>query len=225
MEQNYPRIDKLLTERPSETESIIFATRGGCPPLPRVSLARDSAYCADFLATAIEISKDSSINRIVIGAAWLSYFTNDYNIKGLDDSNMSMATMAARPLALGEFSNIADIFKIEGKRVYLLLTTPHSVHFDPRSLVERPLWKLAASPYLSRQEFERDTVWLMNELRRIAAKSGATVIDPSLTLCDAEKCPALADDGRPIYRDSGHVRASFVREHFSFLDQTVLIAK
>ena len=63
---------------------------------------------------------------------------------------------------------------------------------------------------------------LATALRRVARESGAIVIDPVASLCDAALCPATAANGEPMYHDFAHLRPSYVRDHVTFLDRTLL---
>jgi hypothetical protein len=58
----------------------------------------------------------------------------------------------------------------------------------------------------------------MNRLRRIAARTGAVVIDPVEHLCDSVQCRVVDVEGRPIYKDDNHLRSSFVRDRATFMD-------
>jgi hypothetical protein len=58
-------------------------------------------------------------------------------------------------------------------------------------------------------------------LRAVAENNGARVIDPLDTLCDRRLCPGTTTDGRAIYKDISHLRASYVRDHATFIDQTL----
>src|SRR5262249_37577959 len=55
----------------------------------------------------------------------------------------------------------------------------------------------------------------------IAARHGATVLDPFDSFCSASKCPLVDDDGTPLYKDSAHVTASRARESAVFIDATL----
>ena len=60
-----------------------------------------------------------------------------------------------------------------------------------------------------------------NRLRKIAINIGATLIDPADTLCSPTRCPAVQEDGTPIFKDASHLRASYTRSHFLALDQFI----
>jgi hypothetical protein len=59
-------------------------------------------------------------------------------------------------------------------------------------------------------------------MREIALNNGAQVIDPIPTLCPGGQCIRALPDSTPIYHDDNHLRASYVREHATWMD--VLVA-
>jgi hypothetical protein len=75
------------------------------------------------------------------------------------------------------------------------------------------------APFTSRQTFERIRQWPSNRLRAIAARTGATIIDPAQFLCDSLTCPDRTSAGEPIYQDENHLRAGFAARHASWIDK------
>jgi hypothetical protein len=62
----------------------------------------------------------------------------------------------------------------------------------------------------------------MEMLRKAAVRAGVEVIDPVSLLSTNGICPSLDDQNRPIYCDPHHLRSSYVRDHASYLDKTIL---
>ena len=54
----------------------------------------------------------------------------------------------------------------------------------------------------------------------IASESGAIAIDPFESLCRDGSCLSTDIFGRPAYKDGYHLRAEYVRNNASFIDQT-----
>ena len=71
------------------------------------------------------------------------------------------------------------------------------------------------------REYLEHEGWLRERLTRIAAERGAKVIDPLPHLTDGDYCKAWDGNG-PIRFDRSHLRPSYVREHASWMDQTVV---
>ena len=78
------------------------------------------------------------------------------------------------------------------------------------------------TPPVDAAAFESFVAPLSSRLRAIAARTGASAIDPRASLCDAMLCPAAGADGMPLYIDSNHLRARFARERASFVDDMLL---
>jgi SGNH domain (fused to AT3 domains) len=63
---------------------------------------------------------------------------------------------------------------------------------------------------------------VQNELRRIALATGAQILDPRDTLCVGLECAATDADGKPLYKDTNHVRPFYALSHGGFIDQVLL---
>lgn len=104
-----------------------------------------------------------------------------------------------------------------------MLDNPGSSAFLPGVIYRRDVFAGAAvhgegisrSAALAVQAPQRDG------LIALAARSGAHLIDALAELTRGDAIPALSDDGEPIYMDSNHLRAAFVRAHVRYLDVTV----
>ena len=60
-------------------------------------------------------------------------------------------------------------------------------------------------------------------LRRVAERAGATIVDPTQWLCQDAACPAADADGRPLYKDDSHIRASVARSRLRALDEFIYL--
>jgi hypothetical protein len=76
----------------------------------------------------------------------------------------------------------------------------------------------------ARAEIVKAVTPIVSKLLQIAQETGANVIDPLKSLCDAMTCPATTPSGEPMYHDSYHLSPSYVRESVRFLDETILDA-
>jgi peptidoglycan/LPS O-acetylase OafA/YrhL len=74
LQQYSPRIVKLLNDNPSVTKSVVFATRGGCPPIPNVFEDQRHPWCTTNYKNTIEkYAFTEEVDSVVIGFAD-SYF-------------------------------------------------------------------------------------------------------------------------------------------------------
>ena len=60
---------------------------------------------------------------------------------------------------------------------------------------------------------------ISEKIQRTAEAAGARVIKPLDYLCDNEFCPIADKDGRLMYFNYDHLRASYVRDHATYIDQ------
>jgi hypothetical protein len=73
IQQYAPRISSLINENPDRYRSALFATCGGCPPMPGV---REGGHrlCSDLVDNVLDLANAPDVDAIVIGAPWKAYF-------------------------------------------------------------------------------------------------------------------------------------------------------
>jgi peptidoglycan/LPS O-acetylase OafA/YrhL len=232
MEQYYPRIDKMLTDNPRGTRGVVFAAEGGCPPLPNVKSDHEP-YCEGLVPAAMQLATDPHIESVVVGALWISYFVTSEALPlpwYYQDSTFKGSTALGTPgaqKALSAFESMIGRFTRNGKKVFIVLQIPSGEAIDPRFMIERSLTNLSFRirvKSLPKAVEVSEFAWVDSRLREIARRTGATVIDPLESLCDATQCPTVTPEGEPIYQDAVHLRPSYVREHVRFLDPIVQLA-
>lgn len=228
LEQYYPRIDELLTQDPQHAHTAVFATGGGCPPIPDVWEARH-AYCEGLVDQAIAYARKPTVDTIVIGAAWDSYFHDldsrySYQVKDGAFNGTLLPDSEAAQRAFGSLERMLQQLSALHKHVVLILQIPVGDTLDPRRMIKRGLSTLQFnidSPPLSRPAVAAEVAPLDSQLAAIAHRNGVELIDPLEYLCDPTQCPTLDSNGAPMYRDAGHLRPSYVRAHVHFLDTFV----
>ncbi len=222
MEQYYPRIADLSNTQ-AAVRGAVFIVSKGCTTVPADFSeynAPDPFACTPHVQHVLSYEQDRSVDTVVIGACWYCMFVSYGGQFG--------AAGPLKPDAVRAFDRVQEIvgrFTSANKRVYLLLDTPVGVQFDPRQMIRRNLFPPRfevnrSSP--SRTAINTALEPVSSKIRQIAASAGASVIDPMDVLCDGETCRSVSVDGEPLYRDSRHLRASFVRANASFLDQTLV---
>ena len=225
IEQYWPRIDKLISERPSETKSAIFATVHACPPLPNVK-QKDHPRCNGFVEKVYAFAEDSSVDTVVIGANWLHYFNSNlylFEEKGFS-GNLGIGSDASNRAYKALESMIVSL-RQQGKKVYLVLNIPVGEENNPKAMIQRSLLKggfYVNVRNINRDQFVAASEPVISKLKEVAHRSGAVILDPIDFLCDSLICPSLTKDGEPIYKDVSHIRPFFAREHVFFLDETIL---
>ena len=208
MQQYYPRIDRLLTENPNTTKGALFITMAGCVPIPFIK-GFAQAKCEGLAERALSVAENFDVDTVVIASGWVGYGV--FNSTQRDQAYELLATMIAK-------------YKSMRRQVYLVLPIPIDDGFDPYHLVTRNFFdfgfKIESRP-VERAKVDAVIKPVALRLTQIAEATGAEAIDPTRFLCGEGDCPTFSDDGLPIYMDSGHLRPAFVREHITFLDETV----
>jgi peptidoglycan/LPS O-acetylase OafA/YrhL len=232
IQQYYPRIDRLLTSDPSGTKSVIYSTRGGCPPIPHVR-ENHLPDCDGLIEQGIELARDPDVDTIVIATDWSRYFLGigDPETKAyyFDDGSTkgplrnAMGSEASNKALLAFESMIAQFTKAK-KTVYIVLPAPTGVIFRPRSMITRSLSDLSfriRSPNISTTSIVSQVSPIVMRLRQIAKNTGAITIDPIAFLCAGPICPVLTPQGEPVFRDATHINPEYMRQSVSYLDGVV----
>lgn len=235
MEQYYPRIDWLLTQHPGETRRIIYSTRGGCPPIPFVR-ENHLPWCNGLVDKDIKLASDPKIGTVVIAADWTGYFmalgpaeiwTYYYQRDGIRGELRGRLGSPAADAALSGFEAMVAHFVASGKVVYIVLPSPTGLVFSPRRWIERGVTDFSFrihEPFVSAPDYIAAISPIVGRLERIAAHTGAQLVDPLASLCNSERCPVVAADGTPIYRDRSHLNPLYVLNNVRYLDDIFMIA-
>ncbi|HXZ97136.1 MAG TPA: acyltransferase family protein [Burkholderiales bacterium] len=225
MAQYWPRIDKLISEKPFQTKSAVFAIVNACPPIPNVR-QKNHPRCNGFMERVIAFAEQRDVDTVVLGANWLYYFNNSsYQFEeqgfsgdlGTGSEGSSRAYQALESMIAG--------LRQQGKKVYLVLNIPVGEENDPKAMIRRSLIKggvYADVKNINRDHFVAASEPVTARLKDIARRTGAITINPVDYLCGKSICPSLTEDGEPIYKDRSHIRTSFARDHVFFLDETIL---
>ena len=176
--------------------------------------------------TSPDLCRLWTVARVVIAASWIAYFNNSpYYLDGAGGGSLIVGTRAwntAFDILSGEIRGLVA----QGKSVWLVLNTPSSPQLTPTLSLHRKV--TGATDFvplaLDRGAFEQSWLPIKSKLIEVARSSGARIIDPMRSLCDASTCPGLTADGAPIYTDGGHLRATYVRDFATFMDETLGIA-
>lgn len=232
IQQYYPRVDRLLTNDPFGTKSVIYSTRGGCPPIPHVR-ENHLPDCDGLIEQGIELARDPDIDTVVIATDWSRYFLGigDPETKAyyFDDGSTkgplrnAMGSEASNKALLAFESMIAQ-FRGAKKKVYILLPAPTGLIFRPRSMITRSLSDLSfriRGPNVTTASIVNQVSPIVMKLRQIAKNTGAIIIDPITYLCAGPTCPVLTSQGTPVYRDATHINPQYMRESVSYLDSVV----
>ncbi|RZL67595.1 MAG: acyltransferase, partial [Variovorax sp.] len=73
VEQYAPRAVELSRTQPGRLDSLFFATRGACPPIPNLLEDRDPV-CGERFDSMLRFALSPQIDTVVIGGCWACYF-------------------------------------------------------------------------------------------------------------------------------------------------------
>lgn len=223
IEQYYPRIDWLLTER-SVQKSVVFAASGSCPPIPHV---RDDhrPHCDGLVERALDYARDGGVDTVVIGANWIQYFEqypeNQYYFVDHGAHLALSGNAEGVRQSLASLQNMMGSLIAEGKRVYLILQGPTGTYVDPRVMIKRTWSDMRFEiqpPTVQKRQLSEAFAYFVSPLRAVAAEVGAVVIDPVEQLCADATCALFTADGEPVYKDHAHLNPAYVRKYVQYLD-------
>ena len=133
MQQYYPRIARILADRPTNNHSAVFAVRDWCAPtefdLPS-SFGATSPTCRAFVHDAFEYAKIQKVDAVVISACWQCYFVS-FDLAGTGRVN------PGADQALDGLQAVVRKLVLASKRVYIVLGNPAGFDLDPRSRIRR----------------------------------------------------------------------------------------
>ncbi len=223
MEQYYSRIKSQMARHPGQFPTAVFATYGLCPPLPGIR-SRHGYACDKFFDFALGQANNPLVKTVVFSAFWENYF--GYETDGDKTTKVYRADDALRmkgpgmPLAVQEFDEFGSSIRSlrsQGKRVFIILSNPTSIVFDPKKMVSHFTGAFHARD-LEISEL-RTSRLILDRLKAVGVQCGAIVIDPVPYLCNATTCKTTSEQGLPLYKDDNHLRSSYVADHATFIDE------
>lgn len=232
MIQYSPRIIELRTSKHLD-RAVMFAVGWGCIPVPHLHEPQAHEACEGYADRAVRLAlRDPRIDTVVFGGEWFSTVWapegthSSFYFLRPEGSKLYLATGPEASARLkAELDTAFGALRAAGKSVYLVLNNPVGDDIDPHRMV---LGRFATSSSASWPS-ESDCSWFLETyqpLRRflstIASEEGVKVIDPGLFLTDAtRKTCRVANERGPLYRDSIHLRPSYVRAQATWIDETV----
>ncbi|HET9797072.1 MAG TPA: acyltransferase family protein, partial [Gemmatimonadaceae bacterium] len=201
-EQYYPSV-KHEAELHPDGPTVAFSTFGGCPLLPTF-LPR---LCQGPYARAMRLASSATVRRVIIASAWDMYAAN-----GDQGEQYELPASALRASFAALEPDILRLRRL-GKDVVLIGPHPHAEVADPELLAAHrrisAIGTIAPTRFASSFPLSafRERTRVVNEsLERLAARTGATLIDPASVLCPGGDCLTMDDHGTPIRKDSNHLR-------------------
>jgi len=221
-QQYGPRMEEVVLTHPEANAQVVFATKGGCPPIPGIRREM-SPECTGFADKVLAFARDSSVSDVVFVAQWTGYLDTRSLVFVRNDGTLVRGDAALEPV-LEQFAVIIRDLTMRGKKVYFVANIPVGREMDPRYVLHRQ-WSgdlEVRSQGIDREVWEKGIKNTVSRLAQAALGAGATVIDPADELCGPKVCRSVTSDGEPMYRDGFHLRATYMRERVHYLDRIVL---
>jgi peptidoglycan/LPS O-acetylase OafA/YrhL len=228
-EMMLPRLALLARDNPVE---ITLMRQQGCPPLPSLLWTRYLAQCRDFAKRAFDAAERGHYPRVMILSAWALYFGREdeggmkpgalcgYSWRGCHPITDRAIVDAQVSEAFAEFAERLRRLVAGGARVSVVLPGPEPSEIRPHDYYQQAFFSgtpLMAPP-IDKAAFLARTAKVRAMVIAAAGHAGAEIIDPMESRCGATTCPVF-DDGRYIFTDTHHLRASrVVRPGFAYLD-------
>ena len=236
LQQYYSRVKKLA-ESSDLAYTVVYAGVGGCPPIPHVSRIADPGGCTILNDPSFALARQPDVKKVVFGSAWhyfypiagrskslsfvkfehdaMVYMDGDVNRHGISPDSPEFG------VAFSGFETlVAELISL-GKEVYIVLPSPISEEFDPRSMIDRVSGQAKASAGISKLKYSESFAPVIAKLTQISMRTGSKLLDPTIDLCPNGFCSAFYGSD-PIYNDIGHIRPYFARDHISIFDTVIL---
>lgn len=224
-EQYAPRILEK-TNSTNINKNIYYATYGGCPPIPHAQQFTKKQGCINLFKNAIKLLNQNNIQTIVIAAFWSQYFTPDsskYMNQERPYNNQFLSSGLQKEMRKNFSSFIHKLSK--DKKVYVVLDTLNTRSVTPTEFYSGSRLSLSLQhtkkipKYLPISYIKKEVNHLVSSITK---KNGGNIINPNASLSYQDQFLVSLEDGSPIFKDSNHLRASFVRKHANFIDIVLL---
>ncbi len=212
------RVSYLLQHHLVTDRNVYFATHEGCIPVRSTAarLAGSDHSCLDYWSSLNSFLQQKNPAVVVIGACWSCYLLPESAHSGVVDEGLIQKVM-------GNLSQFVEELRSRRVNVWVMTDNPNSSRFDPASALSDNRF---AAPTEQRQLPDRIRVndeqfALDTQIRAVAERSGARVIDPFDSLCDPRHNCLMAVHGDAVYKDNNHLRSSWVQQQAGFVDPTL----
>ena len=217
IEQYYPRMEYLTHNDPSLNETW-FLTHGGCFPTAEIiSFKRDCKNLKDVK----HLLSQYQFDKIVLSGDWFPRFNIDEWQVNIGNTLTPINTPAGRNKAFNIIEQLLVELSNSSQQVVLILALPTGKRYDFKEVARQSFKNEAIELAYAKSHFEDKYQSFNDELIRIANKHNITLVNPLDFLCGPSECSVVDINGKPVYKDIKHIRASYMREHVSFLDFTV----
>ena len=223
MEQYGPRVVDLYAD--GESKEAAFITGGGCPPIPNLVKAEERLRkrCSKLLKRFEAVLNENNVKTVVIGASFNGYFSGEHQNTYYNKGELIAKLSTEEGVKLAKASFYEFVSKLTEKyRVVVLLGMPTDKKFDPNTLLNAdgvrrsiPLGIDESSISFTQADYQ---IRLSNEMKNRLSELKVVAVDQAAVICPNKLCRSINERGQPIYKDNGHMRPFFVKEHMDLVD-------
>ena len=190
----------------------LFIAHGRCPPLLHLSLTDEpTERCAQLNDAALQLALQKQISEVILVARWSYYdqgtgYGPDANeVRRLIDldppqqPDASQHAMFARML-----ERTVRMLVHSGKKVILVAPVPEAGIDVPETMALAAIHGSTQDRRSSLDSYRFRNAFVLDDLAKLHAKYGVTIVDPASVLCTTGRC-AIMRDGRPLYFDHHHL--------------------
>lgn len=216
IEQYWPLfVDRFTVAHNDGEGSIAIFSRGGCLPIAHIERITSGYHCEMYGSNVVKLLTETTAKTVVIGAFWEGYFLGGYRednpkplvkLVGSKGNVQAGFLLSAESPALVSFESMISDLKSRGVDVYIVLSNVSYDPFNPRLMVNHLTREINPEKYVDLVAYNLYRKAVTDMLSTIASRTGARILDPSLSLCSSGYCPTRTIDGKPIYSDSNHIR-------------------
>ncbi len=192
----------------------LFAGHASCPPLPGVRLTPrgDTERCGKFNGAVRDLIVSQHVPLVFLVAYWPKY-VHDAEMPNegpyFDPSVPPPLEDRSASIVQTLDSLLADLTR-QGTRVVLVSDVPEMGRYMPEAVAKAMIQGTSTDVAPPLDYIEKRQALSHAILGRLAAKYGATIVDPLPSICGNGRCDAVRN-GLPLYKDADHLTATFAQ--------------
>jgi peptidoglycan/LPS O-acetylase OafA/YrhL len=224
IQQYFPRVRWLVEHHAGAHRTVRFHTEAGCAPVPGIT-RKSIRNCGTFASTGFRLAQQKDVVQVVVAGSWLGIVNRgDYFFEGDPQERVIDFYGREGVQVFAKLTQELAQLKAMGKQVQLVLNPPGGQTADPRNLMETRIFAQPRLVFRSIpvQEHVATTGVINAKMRAVAAQAGISVLDPAEWICSGLECPVTDATGIPTFKDSTHLRASYVEKNIRVFDDFVV---
>ncbi|WP_431323514.1 acyltransferase family protein [Rhizobium sp. YTU87027] len=192
----------------------LFAGHASCPPLPGVQLTPrgNTEHCGRFNEAVRDLIASRRIPLVFLVAYWPKYVHDSEmpNEGPYFDASVPPPLEDRSASVVNSLDGLmAELTKL-GTRVVLVSDVPEMGHYMPEAVAKAMIRGTSTELAPPLDYIEKRQALSHAILTRLAAKYGASIVDPLPAICGDGRCDAMRN-GLPLYKDADHITATFAR--------------